>query len=216
MSSSTYIPAAGARAFTPVYDAAVKIAMRERQMREHLFADVALEPSMRLLDLACGTGTFAVLAKQRAPDCEIVGVDIDADVLAIARRKAERATAAVRFERRAITDELTDLAPFDRVVASLVMHHLDAATRVTALLRAHGALRPGGRIHVVDFGAPSSRRTRVAFYAIQLLDGFETTADSVRGTIPNHLRDAGFEAIEERRLLDTTFGTVRFWSAQRR
>lgn len=210
-----YVPAAGLRVLTPLYDAAVRIGMREARMRETLAADAELWPGMRVLDLACGTGSFAVLVKRRVPSCEVVAVDIDPDVLSIARRKAERAAVDVRLERRAVTDRLDDLGPFDRVFTSLLMHHLDPLSRVRTLRRAREALRPGGRIHVVDFGPPSSRRMRVAFYAIQLLDGFDTTNDSIRSTIPDHLRVAGFDDVRELRHLDTAFGTVRFWTGAR-
>ncbi len=209
------MPAAGLRILTPLYDVAVRVGMREHRMRDALQGDAALAPGMRVLDLACGTGSFAILVKRQVPSCEVVGVDIDEQVLELARRKAQSAGVELQLERRAVTDELGDLGPFDRVFTSLVMHHLDPVSRVRALRRVHAALRVGGRVHIADFGPPSSRRMRLAFYAIQLLDGFETTSDCVRGTIPDHLRDAEFESIREIRKLDTAFGTVRFWSGER-
>lgn len=209
-----YIPAAGIAAFTPLYDLAVRFGLRERRMREHLFADAAVAPGMRVVDLACGTGSFALLVKQREPRCEVVGIDIDDDVLSIARRKAERVGVTIDFRKQAITESLADLGPVDRVFASLVMHHLRAEQRVEALTRAARSLAPGGSVHVVDFGRPSSRRMRAAFLSIQLLDGFETTSDSVRGTMPDHLAAAGLRDVRELRHLDTAFGTLRFWVAR--
>lgn len=210
-----YIPAAGIPAFTPLYDLAVRLGLRERRMREWLIEDAALEPGMRVVDLACGTGTLTVLIKRRAPDCDVVGVDIDAEVLAIAQRKAEHAKVAVRFARQAVTDSLSSFGPLDRVFSSLVMHHLDARTRVTALARVRDALATGGRVHVVDFGRPSSLIMRAAFVSIQLLDGFATTRDALASSVTAHLAEAGFVDVREHRQLDTAFGTLRFWSGRR-
>jgi ubiquinone/menaquinone biosynthesis C-methylase UbiE len=212
--SETFTPAAGLRVLTPLYDIAVRLGLRERQLRDQLLVDAAIEPGMHVLDLACGTGTLAILVKSRVPSCDVSAIDIDEDVLAIARRKAERAGVTVRFERQAITEPLTRFAPVDRVLCSLVMHHLDPLSRVRALRSARTALAPEGRVHVVDFGPPSSRRMRLAFYGVQLLDGFATTRDSVRGTMPEHLRAVGLHDVRETRHLDTMFGTVRFWEAR--
>ncbi len=209
-----YTPAAGLHAFTPFYDAAVRLGLRERRMRDWLLADAGLAAGMRVVDLACGTGTFALLVKERVPDCEVIGVDVDERVLSIASRKAGRAGLRVHFERQLITQPLAVGAPVHRVFASLVMHHLDARARVDALVRAREALVPGGSVHIVDFGRPSSRRMRAAFLSIQMLDGFATTRDSVANTLPAHLRDAGLSDVRELRHLDTAFGTLRFWSGR--
>jgi len=193
----------------------VRVGLRERRMRELLLADAAIRPAMRIVDLACGTGSFALLAKQRVPDCEVIGVDIDRAILAIARRKADDAGFRIDFREQPITAPLENIGRVDRVFASLVMHHLRPHQRVEALTQAARALAPGGSVHIVDFGRPSSRRMRAAFFAIQVLDGFETTRDSVRGTMPDHLAAAGFTDVREVRHLDTAFGTLRFWAARR-
>jgi len=46
---------------------------------------------------------------------------------------------------------------------------------------------------------------------VQLLDGFETTADSVRGNLPELLYEAGFDNVEETGCFKTVFGTLRLW-----
>ena len=38
---------------------------------------------------------------------------------------------------------------------------------------------------------------RVPFYLVQLLDGFETTTDSVQGMLTSYMENAGFEKVEE-------------------
>ena len=74
---------------------------------------------------------------------------------------------------------------FDRVVASLVLHHLTTAQKRAALTEAYRVLRPGGRLHVADWGAPRDPAMRLAFLALRTLDGFERTRTHARGELPD-------------------------------
>jgi len=60
----------------------------------------------------------------------------------------------------------------------------------------------------------------LAFYheidaALVLLDGFETTRESVAGALPGLPRAAGFEGVEETAKFDTPLGTMRLMRAVR-
>jgi ubiquinone/menaquinone biosynthesis C-methylase UbiE len=45
-------------------------------------------PGQRALDVACGTGAWAVCAARRiGPTGQVIGIDSSADMLAVARRK---------------------------------------------------------------------------------------------------------------------------------
>ena len=50
-----------------------------------------------MLDLCCNTGGFAVYAKARGGADEVVGVDLDEEVLRIAKGNANLNKAKVRF-----------------------------------------------------------------------------------------------------------------------
>lgn len=52
---------------------------------------------------------------------------------------------------------------------------------------------------------------RLAFFFIQLLDGFETTRDSVTGLLPQLMRDAGFVNVSCTSSFSTVFGTIRLF-----
>ena len=52
---------------------------------------------------------------------------------------------------------------------------------------------------------------RAAFLAVQILDGFETTTDNVRGKLPSMMELAGFKDIAETHREMTMFGTLSLY-----
>ena len=53
------------------------------------------------------------------------------------------------------------------------------------------------------------------FYAVQFLDGFETTRDNVRGALPALIAGGGFEAVERCDEMATPLGTIALYAARR-
>jgi hypothetical protein len=53
------------------------------------------------------------------------------------------------------------------------------------------------------------------FFIVQLLDGFDTTRDSVEGNLPNLMKEAGFADVENSRFVPTFLGTVRLFQAKK-
>ncbi len=72
-------------------------------------------------------------------------------------------------------------------------------------------LQPGGEIHIADWGKAQNFLMRIAFLGIQLLDGFETTRDNVQGLLPDFIRAAGFEGVEETHHEMTLLGTLSLY-----
>jgi SAM-dependent methyltransferase len=142
----------------------------------------------------------------------VIGIDGDAATLARARRKA--GAAAVDWR-----EGLADALPLpdgsaDRVVMSLLLHHLSPATQRAALAQARRVLRAGGRIHVADWGPPRDPLMRLAFRGLQLLDGVENTAPLGRGELPALLTAAGFADQRLHDRLRTMGGVLELRSAR--
>jgi hypothetical protein len=56
---------------------------------------------------------------------------------------------------------------------------------------------------------------RAAFFLVQLLDGFDSTQDNIKGLIPQFLRDAGFADVRETAQVVTIFGPVSLYCARK-
>jgi ubiquinone/menaquinone biosynthesis C-methylase UbiE len=145
-----YLPAAGRDLFLPLYDPLVKLLGADRA-REKLFDQAAVQPQHRVLDIGCGTGTFAVAIKGWLPNADVVGLDPDPKALARARRKAARASVSIRFDQGFANALPYADASFDRVFSTLMFHHLPHESKLPTLREVCRVLKPGGSLHLLDF-----------------------------------------------------------------
>jgi ubiquinone/menaquinone biosynthesis C-methylase UbiE len=209
-----YVPAAGRAAFTRLYDPALALTMRERRFRGLQRKRVlgALPEGGSVVDVGCGTGTFAISLAVARPDATIIGVDGDPQILAAARAKpgAERVSW-----REGLAGEL-DLEDrsVDAMVMSLLLHHLDPAAKRAALDDARRILKPGGRLHIADWGSPHDPLMRSSFLLLQLLDGFANTRDHVAGRVPGLVEQAGFQDVTTYARLRTAWGSLDLLAAR--
>lgn len=150
-----YLPAAGRDVFLPFYDLIAKL-LGADHARQVLLQHANLKPNQQILDIGCGTGTFAVMAKQLHSSIDVVGLDPDPKALARASEKAAKARVAVQFDR-GFADALEyPSETFDSVFSSFMFHHLESSSREKTLREVARVLRPGGRFFLLDFVAADS------------------------------------------------------------
>jgi SAM-dependent methyltransferase len=208
-----YVPAAGRRALTRLYDPAVALTMREATFRGRLRDQVldGLAAGGSVADVGCGTGTLAIALA--ASGARVIGVDGDPEVLALAQAKP--GADAVQWRKGLATALPLAGATVDRVVMSLLLHHLDAGAKRAALAEAVRVLRPGGRLHVADWGRPRDPLMRAAAWALARIDGPEGLREHLAGDVPVLLADAGFVAVGVHDRLRTAWGSLELLSALR-
>jgi len=166
----SYIPAAGHDLLLPFYDPLNRL-LGVGGLHDDLIAQARLEPGHRVLDVGCGTGALAVSIRTKFPHVEVVGLDPDPKALSIARRKAKRAGVAVRFDQGYGGALPYRDAEFDRVTSSLMLHHLDLATRHRMLRDLLRVLRPGGSLHLLDFGRSEEQSDGLLKRLLQSAEG---------------------------------------------
>jgi protein-S-isoprenylcysteine O-methyltransferase Ste14 len=211
--ATDFVPALGADWATPLYDLVAR-ATGERRFKAHLVEVARLAPGLDVLDVGCGTGTLALMVKQACPGAHVVGLDVDPRILDIARRKIARRGGGVELHQGSATAPPLPHASFDRVLTTLVLHHLTTAQKRDALRAIRGLLRPGGELHIADWGRPHNPLMRVAALGFQLFDGGEQTAANLSGQLPQLVADAGFTSVAETERWMTPFGTLAFIRAR--
>lgn len=205
-----YIPALRFRWLTPLYDPLLKWGMREETFKRRLIERANIQPGQRVLDLGCGTGTLTIMLKQSTLDAQIIGVDGDEEVLAIAKNKAEQSHVDITWDYGLAYDLPYPDHSFDVVVSSLVIHHLVSADKVRAFREVSRVLRPGGWFHILDFGPPFSLFTRIQGTIVKI---GEEAADNINGRILPMLKEAGFDTASKAEHMNTIFGPIWFYEA---
>lgn len=207
-----FVPALGHDFLTPLYDTLAWLT-GEKAFLDRLLQLAALRPGQNVLDLGCGTGTLALLAKERCPEARVVGLDRDPRILAIARRKVARAGLDVELHEGSATAPPFPPGSFDRILSTLVLHHLTLDQKRAALDAARRLLCPAGELHVADWGRPHNWLMRLASFGVRWLDGDETTAPHRRGELPALIAGAGFRNVLAVEDWMTPFGTLGFFRA---
>jgi len=211
--SPHYVPAAGWKQLTRLYDPIVATTMRERLFRSQL-ADLAaanLPDGGTLVDVGSGTGTFAIAFAERRPDANVIGVDGDPEILALAQHKPGSESVAWH-EGLAGQLPLPDQSA-DVVTMSLLLHHLLPPDKASALTDVRRLLKPGGRLCIADWGRPRDPAMRAAFTVLQTIDGFDSTRDHGAGRLPRIVAGAGFRAVTCHARIRTGFGSLEVLSA---
>jgi len=205
-----YLPAMGKHWLLPLYDPFTRLAGAGR-LHEALLDRADLRAGQRVLEIGCGTGNLLTALGRRAADVEAVGIDPDPAALRRARRKAARRHLPIRYEQAFAGELPLPDASVDRVLSSLMLHHLDEDERGRALREVRRVLRPGGQLHVVDIdGGPARRSSRGGG-----MHRHPLVAASTPERLLAALREAGLTAVAENGRQRTRFGACAFYRAER-
>jgi ubiquinone/menaquinone biosynthesis C-methylase UbiE len=138
---------------------------RNRAFREKLVGLARLIPGEALLDVGCGTGSLAIVAKRQVgPTGMVSGIDPSPAMIARALSKASKAGTDVRFEIAAAEALPFPAAQFDVVLSTLMLHHLPRPVRQQFVREVRRVLKPEGRLLVVDFAQAQDKRGVLAHF----------------------------------------------------
>jgi cyclopropane fatty-acyl-phospholipid synthase-like methyltransferase len=202
-----YVPALGFHRLTALYDPLIRSWSAAARVRAAVVDALELRAGMRILELGAGSGRLAIQIKRRHPDVAIDAVDVDARMVAHARRNAAGAGVEIDF-REACMTSLPEGGAYDRVYSTMVFHHLAPKAKLQALAGARRALAPGGSFVVADFGRPRGALQWALFSWIQQpLDGFANTRPHRDGRFEQALRGA-FGEVRSAAVWRTAAGTI--------
>ncbi|MEM9249221.1 MAG: methyltransferase domain-containing protein [Pseudomonadota bacterium] len=119
--------------------------------RDRLIDTMGAEPGETVLEVACGTGRNLAKIHARYPGATLFGLDISEQMLTTARRKlGDKATLAQADACAFDPEALFGVAQFDHIVLSYSLSMIPDWE--WALREALRHLKPGGTLHIVDFG----------------------------------------------------------------
>ena len=177
--------------FAPFYDV---VTVPLHQLRREVAQASGCDRHSRVLDVATGTGAqahaFSAMAR------EVIGVDLSAAMLEVARRK--RSAPNLTYSRADATALPFGVADFDVCCISFALHEMPEAVRERVLREMVRVTRPGGTVIVVDYALPAGALSRwLVFHAVKLYER-DLYADFVRRDLRGLLERVGVRVREER------------------
>jgi len=204
-----YLPAMGHDRLLPLYDPLQRLLGME-SVHRRLVDQARIQPDQRVLEIGCGTGNLTILIKRLHPDAEVVGIDPDPKALARAWRKAGREALSVQLDRGFAEQLPYPNASFDRVLSALMFHHLGPEEKEKSLDEARRVLRPGGSLHLLDFGGAKMRPDG---FIARLHHRSERLRNHFGDRIPTLMREAGFADPTEVASRGTIAGQLTYYRA---
>ncbi len=151
-----------------------------------------------VLDIAAGHGAFGIALARRNPNAQIVALDWK-PVLGLAEAHARDAGVLGRYRTIAGDAFSVDYGSgYDIVLVTNFLHHFDARTNTSMLKKVYAALKPGGRVAVLEF-VPNPDRVSPAMPATFALTMLAETAAGDAFTfaeLREQLENAGFRDVE--------------------
>ena len=209
-------PPLGHMALTPLSDFAIAALTRESRWRRAFVLAIAPKADEKIIEIGSGTGSLAVAIHDASPRTTYIGVDPDEDAVERATVKTMRAGSAASFEIGYFSSDADYVKPApDKIISSLVLHQVPLAEKQRIVKAIYKSLKPGGSVHIADYGLQKGLMRFLFRITVQALDGVKDTQPNADGIIPELLSNAGFSDVEEAQRIATLTGTISLYRAQR-
>ena len=156
------------------------------------------QPGMTVADIGAGTGLFTRLFAERVgPEGRVYAVDISRPFVEnVLRTAREQGLANVEGIVNSDRDVSLPPASVDLAIVVDTYHHFEYPA--TMLSSIHDALRPGGRLIVIDFRRHPSFSSRWVMGHVR----------AGKSTVIDEISRAGFRLLDEKSLLRTNYYLV--------
>ena len=176
--------------------AMVPMAMPSAFAIADLLSIASAEP-VQVLDIAAGHGMFGIVLAERNPKVNVVAVDW-APVLAVAEEHARAHGVHDRYRTRPGDAFKVDFGEgYDVALVTNFLHHFDQSTCTAFLAKVHRALKPGGRVVVLEF-VPNPDRVSppmAAAFSLTMLAGTHAGDAYTLAELQRQLEGAGFKDV---------------------
>jgi arsenite methyltransferase len=126
------------------------------QRPDDVLRALELEPTMIVADVGAGTGYFSVRLARAAPRGDVIATDLEPDMVRFLSERARReGLPNLRALQASTGASGLVVSSLDRILVVHVWHHLSGRGEYARGLAA--ALRPGGRLLIVDFSPAAER-----------------------------------------------------------
>jgi demethylmenaquinone methyltransferase/2-methoxy-6-polyprenyl-1,4-benzoquinol methylase/phosphoethanolamine N-methyltransferase len=182
--------------WAPYYDMMVNVtSLGHASMLRRMTVDHALiQPGDSVLDVGCGTGEVALLARTRTKAGKVYGIDPAPEMITVARSKAARKKLDVDFRVGVIEALPFPDASMDVVTSSLMMHHLPEELKGRGLAEVYRVLKPGGRLLIADFMQPTGS---ILNHLFMIFTHHQKVQSGLAEEVKELLRKTGFSQITQ-------------------
>lgn len=153
---------------------------------------------MKILDIAAGHGVWGITALLQNPSAQVTGQDWPT-VLEVAQENAQKAGVANRYHTLAGSAFDVDFGTgWDVILEPNFAHHVNQADNTRLFRKIYGALKPGGRIAVIEF-VPNDDRVSPPMAANFALTMLTATPEGDVYTFAEYkkmLEEAGFHDVK--------------------
>ena len=181
----------------------------------------------RILDVATGTGDFAIALYNKIKPRHVVGIDLSQGMLDVARVKVEKRglTNAIALQQGDCLELPFNDKEFDAVTVAFGVRNFEHLLQ--GYEQMHRVLSPGGMLCVIELSTPENRIIRWFYdiYTLHIIPWFGTLKSGDRSAyrylplsiaaVPqgndmlNIMREAGFKDCKVKRM---TFGTCSIYT----
>ena len=201
-----------------------------RKAIKRLSEGLAQNPQPEVLDLACGTGDFAIQTALSIPFCHVTGVDLTEEMLRVMEEKVVKEGLSGRIAMEVGDGENLRFpdGSFERVSCAFGIRNFeDREKGLREMLR---VLKPGGRVVILELSEPGNPVVRwlynLYFLHILPLIGGKVSGDKAAyrylpasvvkfppvKVFMQTMRDCGFGAVSQKAF---TFGTCRMYIGEK-